>query len=225
MLAQHVASGAVAPPCSLHLVEEINHRVVNEFSEAISMLSLAAARAESAGARESLANAADRLRDHAASHRALLPPFVPGTANIAEYLAQICQSFTKATLADRGVRLILRSDDIVMPVERCWRLGLVISELVRNAARHGLKGKSGTILVRVSERDGAIAALVSDDGAAAPDSSPGRGQRLTRALVADLDGTIEWSLTPDGSHARMHLPRYEDFRIARAVGQPARAMA
>jgi two-component sensor histidine kinase len=56
-------------PLALHLVEEISHRVVNEYTEAIAILALAASRGH-APADLALARAANRLRAHADSHRA-----------------------------------------------------------------------------------------------------------------------------------------------------------
>lgn len=221
MLAHSLTSDAAAPPCSLHLVEEINHRVINEYSEAISMLSLAAARAEDESSRKSLTCVAERLRDHAASHRALLPPFAHGRANLAEYLRHICQSFAKASLNERGVGLVLKADDIFLASERCWRIGLIIAELVRNAARHGLKGRSGMILVRIRECGDHIDAMVCEDGVAATCRVPGRGQKLVRALIADLEGSVEWMFTPGGSHARVQIPCAEELRIARSATRDA----
>jgi two-component sensor histidine kinase len=192
---------------SLDLVEEFSHRVFNEYTEAISMLSLAASRADSDSAKVTLAMAADRLRDHAASHRTLLPPTFEGAANLADYIGQICRAFTKATLADRGIRLILRTDDVVLPADRCWRVGLVVAELIRNAARHGLGGGGGLILVRFTQHLGEVTCLVCDTGrASAKKTSSGRGQKLIRSLVADLDGAVEWSFTPQGGIARMQFP-------------------
>lgn len=204
-----LASGTIAgagSPVSFNLVEEINHRVVNEYSEAIAMLSIAAARTSSGDAREALRDTADRLRDHAETHRALMPPMVADHANLADYIATICRTYVKATLADRGVHLTLKIEDIMMSAGTCWRIGLVVAELVRNSARHGLKGKAGRIIVDIARREGLLTCLVSDDGAAAGGGIPGRGQRLVRSLVAELGGEMDWFFKPEGALAFFRLP-------------------
>lgn len=193
------------PPASLSLVEEINHRVINEYAEAIAMLSIAAARADQ-GVRATLSSVAERLRDHADAHRALLPPMTEGYANLADHVAAICGSYARATLADRAIHLILKADDILLSADRGWRVGLIVAELVRNATRHGLKGKAGLIDVRVTRQGDRIICLVSDSGRAEPGRSPGRGQRLVRALVTELGGAVRWSFTPTGSFALVHIP-------------------
>jgi two-component sensor histidine kinase len=201
----------------LHLVEEINHRVINEYSEAIASLSLAASRAANQSTREALASAANRLRDHAESHRALLPPPMQVGTNLADYIGRICNAFAKSTLVEREVLLVLDADDIILPADRCWRIGLIIAELIRNAARHGLKGRSGQISVRVAEQVGRLICLVRDTGRPAPSSAPGRGQRLIVSLVNDLGGDVEWSFAPGGARALVRLPLHHSLDVVAAA--------
>ena len=79
------------------LIEEINHRVANEYAEAIASLSLASSRAGDDEVKVTLARVANRLRDHADSHRASIPPPTDSTANLADYIGRICRAFSKAT--------------------------------------------------------------------------------------------------------------------------------
>lgn len=189
----------------LHLVEEINHRVINEYAEAISSLSLAAAEGPSGDAPAALVLAAERLRAHADTHRALLRP-ADGQVNLADYIGGLCASLSRASLADRRVHLTLDSDDIWISSARAWRIGLAISELVRNAARHGLHGRGGSIAVRLAEHDGHILGRVGDNGLAREALQPGRGVGLVRALAAELGGSADWLLSPSGCMAHFHVP-------------------
>lgn len=225
MFGQSAVLGPAVTSTPLHLVEEINHRVVNEYSEAIASLSIAASRAVNDATKEALADAADRLRNHAESHRALLPPTTPNGANLADYIGRICNAFVRSTLAEREVLLVLDAADIVIPADRCWRIGLVIAELIRNAARHGLKGRSGQISVHVAEHAGQLMCLVRDTGRPASGGSPGRGQRLVLSLVNDLGGEVEWSFAHDGARALVRLPLREAVRVVDASTRAAAEMA
>lgn len=216
MIAQGPSGERTVQPASLHLVEEINHRVVNQYSEAIASLALAANRTGSAMARDELARAAERLRDHAESHRALMPPAVPDRASLADYVGRVCRTFTKATLADRGITLVLDADDALLPAGRCWRIGLILAELVRNAARHGLHGRGGEIAVRVAADAGQLTCVVRDDGRPPVHIVPGQGQALVRALVADLGGRVRWVFRSSGTLAMVQLPVVEGTRLAAA---------
>jgi two-component sensor histidine kinase len=162
MFSQEIESGP-ASAGSLYLVEEINHRVLNEYAEAISSLSLAA-RSASPPTREALARAMGRLHAHAETHRALLPP-TTGMINLADYAAQICESFSKSSLADSGAYITLVADSVWIASDRCWRIGLILAELVRNAASHGLGGGDGAIIVRIKTALGFVSCVVGDNGA------------------------------------------------------------
>jgi two-component sensor histidine kinase len=201
----HTALEPSTPSVSFSLVEEINHRVINEYSEAIATLSIAASRTVDDKIRTELARAADRLRDHAASHRALMPPPAECTTNLADYLGRICNAFSKAALEERGVLLVLDTIDVVLPSERCWRIGLIVAELIRNAARHGLHGRDGKISVHVAELSGQLTCLVRDTGQPPAEMKPGRGLRVIRSLVAELGGSVEWSFTLNGNFAFLQL--------------------
>lgn len=189
----------------LHLVEEISHRVANEYAEAIAGLSLAAAGSVGCEARQALRHAAERLHAHAQNHRALLPPMA-GQVNLADYVGKLCAAFSLASLADRRVSLTLETDEIWLASDRAWRLGLAISELIRNAARHGLRGRAGAITVQIARSCGDVVCLVGDDGRNQMDVSAGRGVGLVRTLAGELSGSIEWWRADSGCLACLRVP-------------------
>ena len=86
---------AALPRPSLELVEELNHRVVNEYAEAIACLTAAARRSPSPFARKALTDAAHRLMAHADAHRALLPPPVEGMVSLADYVGSSARPFQR----------------------------------------------------------------------------------------------------------------------------------
>jgi two-component sensor histidine kinase len=200
-----VAADIATPP--LNLVEEISHRVFNEYTEAISSLALAAAGSASRQAQEALATAAKRLRAHAETHRALLPPATCPT-DLGDYIGRFCASLSNASLAEQGVRIELEVDEVWLEAERCWRVGLIMAELVRDAARHGLSGRTGAIGVLIAAQADYVTCVVGDNGCAVAAPTPGRGQRLVRSLAAELGGSVEWQFTPGGCLVRLQVPRH-----------------
>ena len=192
-------------PLSLHLVEEISHRVVNEYVEAISILSLAASRGHATSA-PALALAAERLHAQAEAHRALLVPFVDGVMDLGVYVEKLCASLSRASLGERGIHLSVTTDEIWLDAACCWRVGLIVSELIRNAVRHGLGGRKGAIAIAMSQKGGRVQCLVSDDGCAASNPPEGRGRRLVRALAAELGGSVDWWFTRSGSFVGLEFP-------------------
>ena len=189
---------------ALHLVEEISHRVVNEYTEAISILSSGVRSGAQPGS--ILTAAVERLRAHAEAHRALLVPDSDGSFELGAYVQHLCRALQRASLDQRGIRLTVSSDKVWVEAERGWRVGLIVTELVRNAVRHGLAGRQGAVDVTLTAQAGAIRCVVADTGCARSAPKEGRGRRLMRVLASELDGSIEWCFSSDGSSAVLTLP-------------------
>jgi two-component sensor histidine kinase len=182
----------------LHLIDEISHRVVNEYAEAICALGQAAKAARDIQAQLALTSAATRLRAQVEAHRALQAPVIDGPMDLADYIGELCSCLARAPLAENGMRLRVTADEVWLDADRCWRVGLIVAELVRNAARHGLSGGAGAIWVVVEDAAGRIKCSVCDDGGGSQAVRAGRGRRLVQALAAELGGSVAWSFAPNG---------------------------
>jgi hypothetical protein len=76
-------------------------------------------------------------------HRALRMPDQGRLTDAASYLQQLCFSVTKYQLDRLAIRVLLSADDLRLEGESCWRLGLIVSELLTNVARQlGQVGRS-----------------------------------------------------------------------------------
>ncbi len=199
------ASAASCQPLALHLVEEISHRVINEYAEAIAILTLAASR-KSAAADSALIQAADRLRAHAEAHRALLAPRADGPIDLGHHIGKLCWCLSGASLEEKGIQLRLSAEEIWIDSARGWRVGLIVAELIRNAVRHGLQGGPGVVGVDVRKNGCQIQCIVTDNGRAATNPAEGRGRRLVRAISAELEGSVNWWFTNSGSVVDVEFP-------------------
>jgi len=200
---QMAMAGAGGLP--LHLVEEISHRVANEYAEAIASLTRAAAQSSADDTRRALRTAVERLHAHAENHRALLPP-LEGQVNLADYIGRVCAAFARASLDDRRIQLTLETDEIWLTSDRAWRVGLAVAELIRNAARHGLRGRAGAITIRITLSHGEMVCLIADDGRGLADLRSGRGMSLVRTLALELGGSVDWWPSEQGCVACLRAP-------------------
>jgi two-component sensor histidine kinase len=82
--------------------------------------------------------------------------------------------------------------DGVCPIdsEQCWRLGIIVAELVATAARHSFVSPPGRISVALSHRGALIGCQVEDNGISREDEG-NRGARIVEALARELHGAFE----------------------------------
>jgi two-component sensor histidine kinase len=203
---QSVTSSSADRVGPMILVEEISHRVVNEYTQAIAGIRLAAAGIASQEAREALTEAATKLRCFAEAHRALQLPRTSDDVDLGGYLSRLCAASMAAGLQERGVRLRLSCDAIHLSSERCWRVALIISELVTNSARHGLRGGPGHVVIQITEDADGIECRVSDNGCAEADAQPARGLTVVKGLAAELGGEVCWFFGLAGATALLTFP-------------------
>ena len=200
------ASPQTPPHTPWLLVEEIGHRVANEFSMAMSSISLVAARSSSPEVKATLAGTARRLRDFACVHRSLQPPQAGGLVSLSEYLEQLCESLVRARLEEPGIRLALVTQDVEIAPERCWRVGLILSELITNSVRHAFVNPGGTIAVEIRSAEGIVQCLVSDNGRSAAGANPGRGTRIVDARAGELGGSVWREFNSEGTRVLLMFP-------------------
>ncbi len=207
------ASGA-----PLLMVAELEHRIANEYALAVASLSLAAARSKDAETTAALAGAAQRLRDFADAHRALQAPAAPGPADLGDHLQRLCDALVRASLAERGIGLTLVREEIILDAEQCWRVALIVSELITNAVRHGLHGKPGEIHVEIGASASVVYCRVSDNGRPSGPEGAGRGTRLITALAQELGGHFDRIRGPTGTTAVLWFPRQAEVSHAALLG-------
>jgi two-component sensor histidine kinase len=201
------------------LLHEVNHRITNEFAAAISVVSLTAARSGNDEVKAALSGVTELLHQYADVHRALQMPEYDTLVDAAAYLGQLCRSISRAQLDSRRIRLVLAAQPLRLPADRCWRLGMIVFELINNAARHAFSGGAagaGEIRVELS-RAGALAKCsVADDGSSATTVRPGRGLTIIEALSESLGGRFEQKFAPSGSWSIVMFPCDGDLQaIAR----------
>ncbi len=190
----------------LIIVQEISHRVVNEYAQAIAGIRLAAADLASPEASAALIGAAKRLMSYADAHRALLAPPPGDRVDLGDYLDRLGTALSASALAERGIRLAVRTQEVFLAPERCWRVGLIMAELITNSVRHGLRNGPGQILVEVDAGEALITCRVSDSGELHQPLKPGMGLGVVRGLAAELCGSLVWCDDANGRAFQLQLP-------------------
>jgi two-component sensor histidine kinase len=202
---------------ALLMIEEFCHRALNDYTCSISMLRLAADKTGDSAARAALIDAADSLHDRALTFRALQAPQGQGPLDLADYLGTVCEVLSTSCLASAGIQLTLTRENVRLPAHQCWCLGLAVTELIMNAARHGLRWGAGDIRVEMSVSNIEVCCTVTNNGSLAALPAVGRGRRIISALLAGIGGRADWRFGPSGVRAALQIPRplasIHDFAI------------
>jgi two-component sensor histidine kinase len=195
------------------LLREFSHRINNEFASAIGMISIAAARSTNDEAKVALAAVEDRLQNYALVHYALQMPEHTSYVDAAAYLRQLCRAISRSKLESKGIELRLVERAFQMNSERCWRLGLIVSELITNAERHAFRNGGGLIRVELLPSLSFVECRVTDNGTGEANTCPGHGLRIVEALAKSLGSTIDQRFGPHGATAILIFPTEIDAGI------------
>lgn len=196
------------------MLSEFEHRVKNNFQIVASMLDIQRRRVSDPAAAEALESALMRVDSIARAHRHLYRDGQGSEVNVSEYLKDLCSALSDALLLRGGVTLTCDADAARIQRDHAVSIGLVVNELVTNAAKHAFAGRdTGTIRVTWKHLpEGGWRLTVADDGVGLP-SGPrtkrpdgGLGQRLIDAFAKQAGGTLTTASDANGVRVTMDLP-------------------
>ena len=177
------------------LVKEIDHRVMNSLQFVSGLLSMQARSTEGTEAAAHLLLAANRVAAVAQVHRHFYAEDAKTTSCIT-FLQRLCSDLE--TILGRTIEV--RGVEGNVPTTAIQPIGLIVNELVTNAAKHG----AGTIDVLYEADPDGHALIVSDEGRSLPDdfdpaaASPSLGMRVVTSLARQLGGELTAGRRPDG---------------------------
>jgi two-component sensor histidine kinase len=182
------------------LLRELNHRIRNELTSAICVVSAKAVQSENVAVKAALLDVADLLHQCADVHRALQIPDQKRFTDAASYLQQLCFSVTKYRLDRLAIRVLFSADELRLEGERCWMVGLIVSELLANVARHAQFGdRDPELRVELMLAGNVVKCKVSDNGSAPEPVRRGRGLTIVGELASSLGGRVHTSCAAEGS--------------------------
>ena len=185
------------------LLRELNHRVKNHLQMISGILHLQSTRTEDAAAKADFEKAIQRIGAIAELHAVLYRGNDFANVDMGDYLGELCEKLRSSVLPERGVTLVCAAEPLRVSIDHALPLGLVVNELVINAAKHAFPdGTRGSITVALRNGKKEILLSVSDDGRGLPkvrQSQTGIGDRLVRALVKQIGGTIKVASGPGTS--------------------------
>ena len=197
------------------LLRELSHRVNNELTSTICTISAKAVESDDVAVKAALLDVVDLLHGYADVHRALRMPDPAHLTDAARYLQHLCFSITKYRLNRLGIRLLCSADDLWLEGERCWKLGLIVSELLTNVARHArFDDRHPEAEVKLLLAGNVVRCSVSDNGSASDLVVRGRGLKIVDELASSLGGHFHASCAAEGSSFLITFPLTESEQRA-----------
>jgi len=196
------------------LLREVHHRVKNNLSIVSSLLYLEADASSDGNTTRVLEEAQRRVRSMALVHEELYQTGTSVDVDVRKYFERLSSYLLQSyPLASRQISFDINVDSILLDPDAAIACGLIFTELLTNAFKHGFAGnRSGTITVRVRVNPNDTCALVvADDGAGIvrerPENEPATmGLRLVQVLTNQLGGTFKINPKARGTDAVVEFP-------------------
>ena len=191
-------------------IREIHHRVKNNLQTVAALLRLQARRLPEGDGRTALEEAVRRVGVIALVHDTLSHGF-DERVDFDEIASRGLNAVVEVARAEHHIQAHIVGEFGMLRAEDATALAMILSELIQNAAEHGLSESGGSVevAVRRSGEDGheLLEVTITDDGAGLPeDFRPGQsglGSQIVQSLVQDLRGRITWDAAkPRGTRVR-----------------------
>jgi two-component sensor histidine kinase len=189
------------------LLDELNHRIKNELSSVINLVSFKAIWTENADAKEELSNLVDLLHQHVEVHNILAMPDRDALVDAGGQLRKLGVAMARCKLDRMNIHLVLSTDTLPLESERCWRLALAVYELTTNAVRHAcFDGRDGEIKIKLMLAGSWVNCRVTDNGSGSARIKPGRGLRIVGDLAKSLGGRMVRTFGPTSTSFVLDFP-------------------
>lgn len=194
------------------LFTEIRHRIANSMALVVSVAHLQSAMTPPGPGRRALDDFADRVIAIAQVHKGLYTAFNVGAVALDAYLGGVARELQREYTGRRVLSgIAFEGEPISGSVDTAISLGVVLSELVSNAARHaycgGRRGEVRVTLRRVSAAEAAL--VVEDDGAGVSEDeafAEGLGSQIVAVLAHGLGGQFTLRPRETGTTAVLSFP-------------------
>lgn len=191
------------------LLDELSHRVNNQLSAAIGLVSVAVVRTRSDDVVDHLLRIKCQLENFARVQQLLQVPHFRTRVDGLAYLRQLCPALHGLHLESRAVELVLREHALSIDSEECWTLGLILAELVTNASKHAFRERPGRVLIDVVRSDSLVRCRVEDNGLCAAPPRGAHGLQIIDALTRKLGGIFQQDFAPHGCTSTLWFPKAE----------------
>ena len=189
------------------LLREAYHRIKNTLALLGAWLRLDLASAGAADFPEIVVQFETRILGFCKRYDLLSNELEDDVTSVVDYIERLCGALTAAILEPTGLRCECAIQHGVLASNKCQRLGLIIAELVTNAAKHAFPdNKVGLVRVEAWYLDGFWHCTVADNGIGMTNSLQGSGGRIIEDLVQSIRAHAVFESGHDGTKVTVIVP-------------------
>jgi len=180
------------------LLGEIHHRVKNNLQIVYSLLDLQSTNIDDEKVLGMMRQSQNRIRSMALIHQTLYKSKDFARVDFRSFLDALVPNLISSYLAQpERISLSINSDGVLLPINAAIPCGLVVSELISNALKHGFPNNiEGQITIDLTHHtDAAVMLSVADNGIGIPEDfditqTPTLGLQLVSMLADQLGGEL-----------------------------------
>jgi DNA-binding response OmpR family regulator len=201
------------------LLRELDHRVRNNLSIIMGLVSLERTRGSGRPAAEALLSLENRLRAFLLAYEAFRRSNYRGVP-LKDIIQRILQRLNQTLRPDADIATVVTGDDHVVPERYGFALALAINEIASSAFHLAFsEDGAGQIAASVMIEPDRLEIVVADDGLSRPipgapggaSQEPGGEESVLRAIVeTELGGRIIFEPTAQGTRVRILCPLQRD---------------
>lgn len=176
------------------LIKEVHHRVKNNMQLISSILALKSYELDSEKSKKVFEEVNDRIKAMAVIHDKLYTFYNVSEIDIKEYLIHIANEL-HIILSSSAFTVEVEAEQVIFDVEKALLIGLIVSEMVGNAVKHGFKNVTkGVVTIYFQKYQGGYVLKVLNNGHEMDDDvlnkETGLGISLIKTFAKQLGGEL-----------------------------------